>query len=107
MLVAPKARITEETRRAIREHKADLLAALIDHLANARSEARHQRVLKMLAQYPTARYALVTDEGVDPEAVILTLAVRGQASCELRVPRDRFDPFLLLDLIERYGGTVH
>ena len=47
------------------------------------------------------------DTEADPEAVLLTLAIRGQATCELRIPRDRYDPFLLLDLIERHGATVH
>jgi hypothetical protein len=45
--------------------------------------------------------------------VLLALAIRralpdGSAvTCELRVPRDKYDPWLLLELIERHGGTVH
>ena len=70
-------------------------------------EARRQRVLAMLAANPDKRYALVTDTEADPEAVLLTLAIRGRASCELRIPRDKYDPFLLLTIIERHGGTVH
>lgn len=108
LLVAPKARITEETRRLIREHKPELLAALAaDPLPDPVAEARRQRVLELLAQNPTARYAVLTHDPGDPEGVILTLAIRGQATCELLIPRDRYDPFLLLDLIERHGGTVH
>ena len=61
----------------------------------------------MLETHPGARYAVVTDSAADPEAVILTLAIRGRATCELRIPRDRYDGTLLLDLIERHGGTVH
>ena len=71
------------------------------------AEARRQRVLAMLAEHPTVRYALLTDTEADPEAVLLTLAIRGRATFELRVPKDRYDPFLLLSLIERHGGTVH
>jgi hypothetical protein len=29
------------------------------------------------------------------------------AECEFRIPREKFDPFLLLKLIEEHGGTVH
>lgn len=63
--------------------------------------------LRLLAANPSAQYALVTDTQADPEAVLLTLAIRGRATCELRIPRDRYDPFLLLDLIERHGAAVH
>ena len=98
----------------IREHKAELLAELraandgaIESLPDPAAEARRQKVLVMLAANPGARYALVTDTESDPEGVILALAIRGRATCELRIPRAKYDPFLLLDLIERHGGTVH
>ena len=108
LLVAPKARITEETRRVIREHKAELLAVLAsDALPDPGAEARRQRVLAMLADHPTAKYAALTDTETDPESVLLTLAIRGEASCELRIPREKYDGLLVLDLIEKHFGTVH
>ena len=82
---------------------ADQGDALPDHAA----EARRLRVLKLLAANPSARYAVVTDSEGDPEGILLTLAIRGRATCELRIPRDRYDGALLLDLLERHGGTVH
>ena len=78
-----------------------------DTLPDPAAEARRQRVLEMLAQRPGIRYAAVTDTGAEADAVILALAIRGAGTCELRIPRDRYDPFLLLDLIERHGATVH
>ena len=77
------------------------------------TEARRQRVLAMLADRQRVRYAVLTDTGADPDAVILALAIRGAmpdggtVTCELRIPREKYDPFLLLDLIQRHGGTVH
>jgi hypothetical protein len=69
-------------------------------------EARRQRVLAVLAERPGIKYAVVVDSpDVDP--VIVALGIRGQATCEIRIPREKFDPFLLLDLIERHGGTTH
>ncbi|HAR45706.1 MAG TPA: hypothetical protein DCS05_05905 [Nitrospiraceae bacterium] len=75
-------------------------------------EARRQRVLAALAERPGIRYAVVVDNpDIDP--VIVALGIRGAmpdgsfVTCELRVPLTKFDPFLLLDLIARYGGTVH
>ncbi len=98
----------------IREHKPGVVAALqqaaydnTDTLSDPAAEARRQRVLELLAANPSARYALVTDTEGDPEAVILVLAIRGRATCELRIPRAKYDPFLLLALIERHGGTIH
>ena len=69
-------------------------------------EARRQRVLAMLAERPGIRYAVVVDNP-DADPVIVALGIRGQATCELRIPREKFDPFLLLDLIERHCGTTH
>lgn len=106
--VSPRRLLTDETRRLIREHKAELLTALgTDALPDPAAEARRQRALGMLVQNPEASYAVLTDAEAGPDAVLLTLAIRGQATCELRIPRDRYDPFLLLDLIERHAGTVH
>ena len=60
----------------------------------------------MLAANPNKQLALLTDTEGDPDAVILALAIRGRATCELRIPRAKYDPFLLLALIERHGGTI-
>jgi hypothetical protein len=105
----PRSALTDEARALIREHKAELLETLSsddDALPDAAAEARRQRVLARLAERPGIRYAVLTDTEADPEAVILALAIRGIATCELRIPREKYDPFLLLELIERHGGTV-
>ena len=69
-------------------------------------EARRQRVLAMLAERPGIRYAVVVDNP-DADPVIVTLAVRGRASCELRIPRAKYDPWLLLELLEKHSGAAH
>ena len=70
-------------------------------------EARRQRVLAMLEARPGTRYAVLTDLNAAPGVVVVALAIRGRASCELHIPRDKYDGVLLLDLIEKYGVTVH
>ena len=97
---------------AIREHKPGIVAALQEAvndepLSDPRAEARRSRVLSMLSQNPSVTYAALTDLDADPEAALLTLAIRGRATCELRIPREKYDPFLLLDLLDRHGATVH
>jgi hypothetical protein len=115
---APRSALTDEARSLIRAHKGELLAALGDKgegdvLPDPAAEARRQRVLAMLADRPGIRYAVLTDTEADPEAVILTLAIRralpdgGTVTCELAIPRAKYRPFLLLELVERHGGTVH
>lgn len=71
------------------------------------AEARRQRVLAMLADHPEKRYAALTDMQADREAVILTLAIRGQATCEFQIPREKWDGVLFLELLDRHSLTVH
>lgn len=111
---APRSALTDEARALIRAHKSEILAALAAApLPDPAMEARRQRVLDMLAERPGIHHAVVTDDQADPEAVILALAIRramqdgSTVTCELRIPREKFDPFLLLDLIERHCGTMH
>ena len=70
-------------------------------------KVRRQRVLAMLEKSPGIKYALITDVDSDPDSVLLTLAIRGKATCEFQIPRDRYDGFLLLDLSERHRATHH
>jgi TubC N-terminal docking domain len=108
VMVAPKERITDETRALIRAHKAELLTALsADTLTHPAAEARRQRLLAMLGAQPDARYAVLTDTEAAPESIIVALAIRGRATCGFHIPRDKYDGTLLLDLIEKYGGTMH
>ena len=71
------------------------------------AEARRQRVLAMLEKSPGIKYALITDTDSDPDSVLLTLAIRGKATCEFQIPRDKYDGVLLLELLERHGEIVH
>ena len=109
---APKSALTDETRSLIRAHKAELIDVLSIGYSSEPSpdpaaEKRRLEVLDMLAQDPTTRYAIATNTQADAEAVLLTLAIRGKATCELRISRAKYDPFLLLDLVRRHSGAVH
>lgn len=108
--VAPRSALTDEARTLIREHKAELLAALPadagdDPLPHAAAEARRQRVLAKLAENPALRIAVVCDAEGDP--VPVAVAIRDKGTVEVHIPAARFDPFALLELVERHGGTVH
>ena len=96
----------------IREHKPAIVTALQqaandDTISEPAVEARQERVLKMLRENPSITYAMVADTESDADAVALALAIRGKGTCEILIPRERYDGLALLDLIERHGATVH
>ena len=87
--------LTDDTRTLIREHKPELLKFL-------EREDRRRRVLDILADAsPEARYAYLTDDKSHPDYVILVLAIRGVGTCELSIPRNRYDPFLLMQMMDK------
>lgn len=115
----PATAATEEGRKAAKVARVATVAVAnprdeeTDALPDPAAEARRQRVLAMLAERPGIRYALVTDTDADSETVVVALAIRdalkdgSTVTCELHIPQAKFDPFLLLDLITRHGGTMH
>ena len=106
---APIDREAFEERAAIMEFDGGLSRneALGTPRADPAAEGRRQRVVAMLAHNPGIQYAMITDIDADPDAVILALAIRGKATCEFRIPKAKYEPSLLLDLIQRQDGTVH
>lgn len=79
-------------------------------LQDRRREARRQKVIAMLEAVPDTQRAIYTDTDSDPHNVILTVAVRHPtgATCELLIPKAKYDPWRLLELIERHNTqTIH
>ena len=66
------------------------------------ADARMEKVIAKLQDDPRLRYAIEVRDDVDHDAVILTLAIRDKAACELRIPKSRYDAFALLELIEKH-----
>lgn len=92
--LSPAEKITNELIDRLRKYKPAIIKEL-------KREQRRQKVLKMLEERPEIQRAFVTDTESDPDNVILTLAIRDQASFEMLIPRRKYDPFMLLELIER------
>lgn len=77
-------------------------------LQGRQREARRQKVITMLEAAPDTQRAIYTDIDSDPHNVILTVAVRTcQQTCEMLIPKSKYDPWRLLDLIEKHGQTTH
>ena len=93
--------LPQELVQTIRQSKAEILAEL-------QREARRQKVIAMLEAAPGTQRAIYTDTDSDPRNVILTVAVRAcQQTCELLIPKAKYDPWRLLELVERHGQATH
>lgn len=68
-------------------------------------QERRQRAVAKLAANPGLRIAVVCDGEGDP--VPVAVAIRDKGTCEVLIPRARFDPLALLELVARNGGEVH
>lgn len=70
-------------------------------------ESRRQEVITILQATPNTQRAIYTDIDSDPRNVILTVAVRNLATCEMLIPKSKYDPWRLLELIEWHGQATH
>lgn len=118
---APRSALTDEARNLIRVHKSALLAAigraqeavgrtpetkpaLDDTLARSYAFLV-RRVWAKLEERPETDLAVIADDELDPEAVLIAVARRDRFACVLRVDPQRYDGVRLLELIERH--TIH
>ena len=95
--LSPPEKITEELIQRLRKHKSAILAEL-------KREERRLKVLAIWAENPETLRAFITDPVTDPDNVILTMAIKDQYTFEMLIPKDKYDSFTLLELIEK--GSV-
>ena len=67
---------------------------------DAMAENRRQKVLAMLITPPFTKRAIINDTDSDSENVIITIGLQDIGTCELLIPKARFDPFDLMLMIE-------
>jgi len=83
---------------------AKTLALKVMALPDPAAKTRREAVLAMLAQEPGLQHAITSHDELEPGAVILTLVVWDKATCELRIPKDKYDALALLESIEKLTG---
>src|SRR5215210_914798 len=59
----------------------------------------HNEALAMLRQHPELTHAFVTTDNDDPDYVHVVVAIRDKGTCELRIPRDKYDGLEMLEWI--------
>ena len=99
--ISPSDNLPPELVQQLKQRKTEILIEL-------QREARRGKAIAMLEASPDTLRAIYTDINSDPHNVILTLAVRNLATCEMLIPKANSDPWRLLELIERHGvQNVH
>lgn len=81
---------------AIKQSKAAIIAEL-------QLEGRRAKVLALLREKPSIRYAIeVLDANTDP--VVVSIGIRNVATFEMNIPHHSYDPIALLELIEKHAS---
>jgi DNA-binding transcriptional MerR regulator len=96
--ISPADDLPADIVERLKQSKAEILAAL---KLEQQQEARRQKVLAMLAERPETMRAIHADMDSDPDNVILTIAIRHVATCEMLVPKAKYDAWQLLALVDR------
>ncbi len=81
----------------------DVKHALTSFRALART-VRRNRVMDLLQANPDAPRAVYADTDSNPLKVILAIAVRHVAVTEMAIPRDKYDPWKIMTVLD---GVVH
>jgi hypothetical protein len=71
------------------------------------ADERRKAVLDMLEQEPSTTHAFITDDLTESNCVIVTVGIRGIGTCDLRIPREKYDGLAVLKLIEEHTGLLH
>jgi hypothetical protein len=87
--------------------KTEVVVAQENEEIDEAQEARRVKVLALLQSSPETQRAVIADQDSDPDHVILTIGIRSVATFELMIDKTRFDPFTLLDLIDKQSISTH
>jgi TubC N-terminal docking domain len=99
LLAEPRAALTDELRALIRANKSVILGALAE--VERGREGRHQKALMALAAQADKQRVAIFAPDPEREYVLCTIAIRGVGTCELRIPRGKYDPWAILNALER------
>lgn len=92
--LAPVEKITDELIQRLRKYKSAIIAEL-------KREERRKKVLSILAANPDSQRAIVTDTESDRNSVIIAIAIRDQYAFEMQIPKEKYDAFTLLEMINK------
>ena len=80
----------------------------LETLKDRQREESRQKAISLMNESPDTPRGIFVDDQIDPDNIILFVAVKScMQTCELTIPRAKYDPFKLLELIERLGQATH
>jgi hypothetical protein len=96
-------KVAEVAKVATRQHSEITTVIPIKPLSiqDRQSAARRQKVLDMLESAPYSPRAVCVDTDSDPNFAILAVAIRHLATFEMAIPKATYNPWQLLEMIER------
>ncbi len=99
--ISPADDLPADIVERLKQSKAEILQAL---RIEQQQETRRQKALAMLEADPQLKRVVHTDVESDDDNAILTIAIRDVATCEMLVPKARFDGWQLLALVDKLGA---
>lgn len=113
--VLDKCRIDTNTREYFYKRADNLTPKMVQQIKQSKAEIlaelqrgnRRQKVIALMEDSPDSQRVYYTDMDTDPENVILAVGIQYVVIFEMLIPRDKYDPFKLLELIERHGQITH
>ena len=86
------------------ELKSEILQIKPETPKDRNYEESRQKAIALMNESPDTPRGIYVDEVIDPFSVVVFVASRAtQQTCWLTIRRDKYDPFKLLELIERLG----
>lgn len=94
---------------SVTPEKTTTAIAKPETLQDRQREMRRQKVIAMLKAAPDLLRAIDVDDSSDPYNIIVCVAVRypTAATCEMLIPKAKYDPLALLELLMRHGQATH
>ena len=96
--ISPAEDLPADIVQQLKKSKPEIMAVL---KLEQQQEVRLAKVLAMLEADPQLSRALHVDVHDDQHNAIITIAVRGVVTCELLVPKDKFDAWQLIALVDK------
>ncbi len=73
---------------------------------NSSKQAYRQRAITLMCSAPNIQRGIIVNSEIEPDNVVVFVASRAhQQTCELRIPKEIYDPFELLNLIDQLDAT--
>ena len=83
-------------------HKTDDALIKLKKLDDRRYKAGKQKAIAMMNESPDTPRGIYVDEELDPDNVVIFVSSRfHQQTCHMLIPKEKYDPWKLLKLIEQ------